>query len=125
MIGAAVIGAAVIGAAPPSNAGGVDFNLSDQAKNAGPGYFGVAVDQNGAPVPDAKITVTVTQFHSIVIERTDSQGHFFVQGFDRSIDPNGVNISCSKDGYQPEQAKKTIGTDPSAPVEVVCNLHKS
>lgn len=103
----------------------MDFDINGQAANLGPSYFGVASDQNGAAVSDAKITLTVSQFHSIVIERTDSQGHFFVQGFDKSISPSSVDISCSKNGYRGGEAKKTITSDPTAPIEVVCILEKS
>lgn len=106
-------------------AGGVDFGPDDQAANAGPVYLGVVTDQSGAALPDTKITVNVAKLNSTMIQRADSQGHFFVQGFDKSVDPKDVDITCSKDGYQNAQGTKSITSDPTAPVNVICMLHKN
>jgi hypothetical protein len=105
-------------------AGGIDFGPVDQSANAGPSYFGVVTDQNGAPLPDTKVTINVTKLNSTVVQRADSQGHFFIQGFDKSVNPNDVDIVCSKDGYKDAQASKTVASDPTAPVQVVCTLQK-
>ena len=118
--------ACVLGAIAPSKfglAGGMDFAPTSSA-NAGPSYFGVVTDQSGALVPDAKITINVAKLNSTVVQRADSQGHFFIQGFNKSVGPGDVAITCSKSGYQDGKAKKTVSSDPTSPVQVVCMLAK-
>jgi hypothetical protein len=104
-------------------AGGGGFG-SDEAddKDAGPPFFGVIKDKDGKTVVDAKITVTITKTNSTLVLRSDSQGHFFVRGFDKSIDPNDVTLSCSKDGYRSADAVKAPSSGSSAPIEVICVL---
>ena len=104
-------------------AGGVDFGPSSNA-DAGPSYIGVVTDATGGPAPDVKINVGVAKLGSTVVERSDSQGHFFIQGFDKTVSPNDVEITCSKDGFDDGKGTKTIGTDPTAPVQVLCVLGK-
>ena len=104
-------------------AGGGSFgNDEDDAKNGGPPFFGFVKDQGGAAIDDAKITVTVKNLNSSMILRADSQGHYFVRGFDKSIDPANVDIQCSKDGYTEAQHVRRPALDPGSPVEVDCIL---
>jgi hypothetical protein len=105
-------------------AGGVDFDLNAQSTDLGPPYLGVVTDQNGAPIPDAKIAITTPKLGRTLIQRADSQGHFFVQPFDKSINPKDVNITCLKEGYTVATATKTITASPDTPVDAVCILHK-
>jgi hypothetical protein len=103
-------------------AGGSTFG-SDEAddKDAGPPFFGIVKDKDGKALADAKITATIAKSNSTLVLRADSQGHFFVRGFDKSIDPNDVAISCSKDKYH-ETAGVKAPTSGSAPIEVICVL---
>ena len=104
-------------------AGGSTFG-SDEAddKDAGPPFFGVVKDKDGKAIADAKITATIAKSNSTLVLRADSQGHFFVRGFDKSIDPNDVAISCGKDGYRQAVGAKAPSTGPSTPIEVICVL---
>jgi hypothetical protein len=114
---------AALGIAGAAWAGGGGFG-SDEAddKDAGPPFFGVIKDKEGKTVADAKITVTITKTNSTLVLRSDSQGHFFVRGFDKTIDPNDVTLSCSKDGYRSADGVKTPSSGSSAPIEVICVL---
>ena len=104
-------------------AGGSSFG-SDEAddKDAGPPFFGVVKDKDGKAIADAKITVTIAKSNSTLVLRADSQGHFFVRGFDKSIDPADVDIQCSKDGYTEARHVRRPALDPGSPVEVDCIL---
>ncbi len=104
-------------------AGGGGFG-SDEAddKDAGPPFFGVVKGKDGKALADAKVTATIAKSNSTLVLRADSQGHFFVRGFDKSIDPNDVTISCSKDGYREAAGMKAPSAGSSAPIEVVCIL---
>jgi hypothetical protein len=115
---------AAIALAPGARAGGGSFGNdedNDQA-NAGPSFFGFVKDTDGDAVDDAKITVTVKNLNSSMILRADSQGHYFVRGFDKSIDPADVDIQCSKDGYSVARHVRRPPLDPASPVEVDCIL---
>jgi hypothetical protein len=106
-------------------AGGVTFDDSDDSDaNAGPPFSGFVKDRDGNPIDDAKITVTVKIFNSTLILRTDPDGHFLVKGFDKSVDPGDVDISCSKDGYKPYAESRRPTSDPTAPIQVDCILEK-
>jgi hypothetical protein len=107
-------------------AGGVTFDSPDDSEaDAGPPFSGTVKDRDGNPVEDAKITVTVKVFNSTLILRTDSDGHFLVKGFDKSVDPNDVEISCSKDGYKEyAKSRRPAGSDPKAAIQIDCILQK-
>jgi hypothetical protein len=107
-------------------AGGVTFDSPDDSDaDSGPPFSGYVKDRDGNPVADAKITVTVTVFNSTLILRTESDGHFLVKGFDKSVDPKDVDISCSKDGYtEYAKSRRPQGSDPKAPIQVDCILQK-
>lgn len=105
-------------------AGGAGFGADDDdTANAGPPYLGVVQDQDGKDLPDAKVTVTIAKMNSSLVLRSDTVGHFFVRGFDKSVDPKDVTIVCSKDGY----ADATATTTPpagTAPIQAICVLKK-
>lgn len=114
---------ATLGFATELRAGGGGFG-SDEAddKDAGPPFFGAVKDKDGKPVADAKITVTIAKSNSTLVLHADSQGHFFVRGFDKSIDPKDVAVSCGKDGYHSAEGVKANFGGGSAPIEVICTL---
>lgn len=105
-------------------AGGVTFDSPDEDANAGPPFSGIVRDRDGNPVADAKVTVTVKIFNSTLILRTDADGHFAVNGFDKSVDPADIDIACSKDGYTQFAESRRPTSDPKAPIPVICILQK-
>ena len=115
--------------ATPALAGGVDFSPDDVGADAGAPYLGIVTDQSGAPVPDVKVTVVLAKLNATIVVRADSLGHFFIQGFDKSVHPDDVKITCAKEGYTDADATKAPTTDPgadaSAPIQVVCVLSKA
>ena len=121
---AAIAFAAVLGLAVPAYAGGGGFGADDDDDaNAGPPFLGLVQDDAGSNLVDARITVTIASMNSTLVLRSDTVGHFFVRGFDKSVDPKDVTISCSKDGY----ADATATTTPpagNAPIQAICVLKK-
>ena len=110
----ASLGAALIGlAAPAARAGGGSFDtMDDDDQESGPPFVGNVRDRDGNPIADAKVTITVKAFNSSLILRTDDQGHFNVKGFDKSVDPDGVDFSCSADGFKFfARSKNQTGSD--------------
>lgn len=110
-----------------ARAGGGSFDTpDDDDADAGPPYVGDVKDNKGNPISEAKITVTVKAYNSSLILRADDQGHFFVKGFDKAVNPDEVEISCSQDGYKPFALnRERSGTGDKAPVEITCLLEKN
>ena len=121
---AAIAFAAALGLALPAYAGGGGFGADDDdTANAGPPFLGLVQDEAGNNLADARITVTIASMNSTLVLRSDTVGHFFVRGFDKSVDPKDVTITCSKDGY----ADATATTTPpagNAPIQAICILKK-
>lgn len=102
-------------------AGGGGFGTDeDSDQDSGPAYFGLVKDKDGKSVADAKITASIAKSNSTLVLHADSQGHFFIRGFDKSIDPNDVTISCSKEGYRETSGVKAPSNSSAAPIEVIC-----
>jgi len=111
-----------LGLAGAAWAGGGGFGSDeDSNQDSGPPYFGVVKDKDGKALADAKITATIAKSNSSLVLRADSQGHFFIRGFDKSINPSDVTISCGKEGYHETQGVKAPASG-AAPIEVVCVL---
>lgn len=108
-------------------AGGGSFEENDENNDdSGPPFIGDVKDRNGSPVPDAKVSVTVASMNSSLFMRADDQGHFTVRGFDKDIDPDNIEITCSMDGYKPFAiSRQPTGPDPRSPIEIVCLLEKT
>jgi len=107
-------------------AGGAGFgDDDDNADEGGPSYFGFVRDNNGATVPDAKVTVSLKNKISIVT-RTDALGTYKVPGFAKDIDPQDVKVSCDKDGYRQLRVvrRSTPNPDPKIPIETECTLQR-
>jgi hypothetical protein len=121
---AAIVFAAALGLALPAYAGGGGFGADDDDDaNAGPPFLGLVQDEGGNNITDARITVTIASMNSTLVLRSDTVGHFFVRGFDKSVDPKDVKITCSKEGY----ADATATTTPpagNAPIQAICVLKK-
>jgi hypothetical protein len=116
MFAAAAFG---VGAA---NAGGGAFDDHDDDDSAGQPFFGFVRDRGGAPLSGAKVTVNVAKANTSLVVRTDQQGHFFIRGFDKSIESDDVAFACSMDGYTPfAQARAPAANNG---VEITCILAK-
>jgi hypothetical protein len=102
-------------------AGGGEGFGPDEQDEAGHSYFGYVRDKGGNGVADAKLTVELKS--GTVILRTNDEGHFRVNGFGASVQPDDVKFSCSKEGYTQFAFTKQVTSDaPTAPVEVNCIL---
>jgi hypothetical protein len=113
-------------ASPAARAGGGSFDtMDDSDEDSGPPFVGDVKDRAGNPIADAKVTIKVEAFNSSLILRTDDQGHFNVKGFDKSVDPEGVDFTCSADGFKFfARTKEVTGTGPKAPIAVTCLVEK-
>ncbi|HEX3972905.1 MAG TPA: carboxypeptidase-like regulatory domain-containing protein [Stellaceae bacterium] len=121
----AVFFLAALAAAGAAHAGGGSFGADDDDTdaNAGPPFLGLVQDDSGKNLADVRITVTIASMNSTLVLRSDTVGHFFVRGFDKSVDPKDVKIVCSKDGY----ADATATTSPpvgNTPIQAICVLKK-
>ncbi len=121
----AIAFAAALGLALPAYAGGGGFGADDDddTANAGPPFLGLVQDDAGNNLTDARITVTIASMNSTLVLRSDTVGHFFVRGFDKSVDPKDVKITCSKDGYEDVTATTTPPAG-NAPIQAICVLKK-
>jgi hypothetical protein len=88
-----------------ARAGGGSFDtMDDTDDDSGPPFVGDVKDRSGNPIADAKVTV---------------------KGFDKSVDPEGVDFTCSADGYKFfARTKEPTGTGPKAPIAVTCLVEK-
>lgn len=109
-----------------ARAGGGSFDdADDHDDDSGPPFIGDVKDKSGAPIADAKVSVSVAAYNSSVFMRADDQGHFNIKGFDKDIDPDQIEIACSMDGYKPYAiSRQPTGPDPRSPIEVICLLEK-
>ena len=124
---AAVLGLGLTTAASQfAFAGGGSFDdMDEDDADAGPPYVGDVKDSRGNPIADAKVTVAVKAFNSSLILRADDQGHFHIKGFDKSVNPDEVDIACGMEGYKPYAlSRQPTGAEPKSPIEVVCVLEK-
>jgi hypothetical protein len=110
----------------PAQAGGANFGDDDDNNgDQGPYFFGFVRDESGSPVPDAKVTATVKAGGALVT-RTNGMGVYKIPGFGKSVDPDGIDISCAKDGYKQDNVLRRPHSagDTIDPVEVECTLKK-
>jgi hypothetical protein len=109
-----------------AHAGGVNFgDDNDNGASQGPYFFGFVRDSNGSSVPDAKVIATVKAGGALVT-RTNSMGVYKIPGFGKDTDPDSVEISCAKEGYQQDNVVRRphAAGDDIDPVEVECTLKK-
>jgi hypothetical protein len=116
---------ATLASAGATHAGGGSFGADDDDTdaNAGPPFLGLVQDDSGNNVTDARITVTIASKNSTLVLRSDTVGHFFVRGFDKSVNPKDVKIACSKDGYADATATTSAPVG-NAPIQAICILKK-
>ena len=123
---AVLIAGAFCAATSATRAGGGSFDtMDDTDEDAGPPFVGNVKTRDGDPVADAKVTISVAAFNSKLILRTDDQGHFNVKGFDKSVDPEGVDFTCEGAGFKFfARTKAKTGDGPKAPIAVTCLVDK-
>jgi Carboxypeptidase regulatory-like domain len=107
-------------------AGGGSLDENDEGQNTGTPFFGFVKDADrGNVLSDAKVTAELKNGNASLVTRSDSQGHYRITGFGQDVDPNQVDIACSKDGYKLHRAvKRKLSNDAGAPVEVDCLMLK-
>lgn len=107
-------------------AGGSGLDEQDDA-DAGTPFFGFVkdLDASGKGIPDAKVVAEIKGGNASLVTRADAQGHYRIAGFGKDVDPNTIDIVCSKDGYKLERAaRRKLSNDPGAPIEVDCLMSK-
>jgi hypothetical protein len=120
-----VIGAAAVGH-NAAQAGGILFgDDDDNGESRGPYFFGFIRDSDGSSVPDAKVTATVKAGGALVT-RSNGMGVYKIPGFGKDINPDDIDISCSKEGYKPDGVlrRPRDPSDTTDPVEIECTLKK-
>jgi len=118
--------ALTLGGLGGAGAGGSGLDEEDNHDEGTP-FFGFVkdLDAGGKALPDAKVTAEIKGGTASFVMRADAQGHFRFSGFDKSIDPNNVEISCSREGYRLERTvRRRLSKDAGGPVEVDCLMVK-
>jgi hypothetical protein len=101
--------------------GGGSFGADED--DEGPRFFGFVKDTDNNVIDDVKITVKIKKLNVTLVLRTDAQGHFRARGFDKSLDPAEIDISCSKDGYREVGPPRRLApSSAGAATEVDCTL---
>ena len=106
-------------------AGGSGLDEADDA-DAGTPFFGFVKNVSlGGTIPDAKVVAEIKGGNASLVTRADAQGHYRIAGFGKDVDPNTIEVSCSKEGYKLQRSvRRKLSNDPGAPVEVDCLMVK-
>ncbi len=116
-------GMALAAAHVPAQAGGDDYDASNDIEGAGPAYFGFVRDQRGSPVSDAEVILRPKMGQPVTI-KTNVLG-LYRSHVNKDVAPDDVQISCEKSGYK--QAKVYRRTPPGAKdmfIETECTLQR-
>jgi len=88
----------------------------------GPTFFGFVKETNGAPVPDAKVTLSAKGRDAVSV-RTNSVG-VYRASLGKDVNASDVAITCEKTGFK--QARLLRRTEQNAraetPIEIECTL---
>ena len=119
------VGLAQTTALQPTWAGGSGLDEQDEGEQGTP-FFGFVKDlTNGGTMPDTKVVAEIKGGNASLVTRSDVQGHYRIAGFGKDVDPNTIEVSCSKDGYKLQRSvRRKLSNDPGAPVEVDCLMVK-
>ena len=91
--------------------------------DSGSPYFGFVRDQRGKFVQGATVTATIKPNGSSMSMQTNVLGHFTIQGFNKSVNPDNVVVTCAKPGFkQASVTRRQYKDRPLMPVEVQCTL---
>jgi hypothetical protein len=121
----AVVLAIALAAPIVAHAGGVDMTDEDLNGGAdGPSFFGFVRLVGGAGIDDAKVTAELKG--GALVTATDLLGLYKIPGFGKDVNPDDVQISCSKDGYKQANVMRHphAAGDMKDPIEVDCFLQK-
>jgi hypothetical protein len=124
----AAIAAIAFGAAPALANGGDFFEeLALHGLQANPNmgapYFGFVRDARGKGVNNATLTATVTTTGESKSVETNILGHYTMDGFDKAISSEDVEITCSKEGFVQARLERRVMEDRTLqPVEANCVL---
>ena len=108
-------------AVPAARAGG---EMGDAVhKDEGTRFFGFVRDANGKPIVSAKVTAEIKNGTKYVTH-TSKNGMYSFGGFNKSVTPDDVTISCSMDNFR--QTRVMRKTPPSGKavksVETECRM---
>jgi hypothetical protein len=97
------------------------------AANADEGvpYFGFVKDNKGKGIAGASVAATTATGSTFVVQ-ADTQGHYRIPGFSKSVDAKLVQINCSKTGYKLfARDRRVIRSKANVPIETNCVLTPS
>jgi len=121
--------AAIAFAGTPALANGGDFfeELALHGLQANPNmgspYFGFARDARGKGVNRATVIATVKSTGETKTVQTNILGHYTLDGFDKSIASDDVEITCEKEGFVQSRIERRVMADRTLqPVEANCTL---
>jgi len=106
-----------------ARAGGGDFS-SDDNDDSRSTVFGFVKDKDGDPVDSAKVTIHMEKLNTDLVLQSDAQGHFTGKLFYKLVDPEDVDLTCSKDGYRQAARTRKPPLAAGAPIEMDCVLDK-
>jgi len=120
---------ALIMGAVPALANGGDFfeelalHGLQENPNMGSPYFGFIRDARGKGVNGATLVATVKGSGEKKTARTNILGHYTLDGFDKSVSSDDVEITCEKDGFEQVRIERRVMIDRTLqPVEANCTL---
>ena len=116
-------GMALAAAHVPAQAGGDDYDASNDIEGAGPAYFGFVRDHRGSPVSDAQVVLRPKMGDAVTI-KTNVLG-LYRSHINKDVVPDDVQITCEKSGYR--QTKVFRRTPPGAKdmfIETECTLQR-
>jgi hypothetical protein len=94
-----------------------------QHKDEGIRFFGFVKDANGKPIMEAKVSAEIKNGIRYVTHTTKN-GMYSFGGFNKSVKPEDVTISCSKEKFQQAKVIRKTATGGKAvkSVETECRM---
>jgi hypothetical protein len=122
-LGASVFFASMTATIQHPRAGGLDFEDEDHTRGAP--FFGLAEEVGTLKrIQGVAVRAQVTGTRTVpILVNTNAEGKFSLLGFGQDVDPNNVQITCSKAGYRSvDVIRRRMPGDADAPVQVECLL---
>ncbi len=109
--------------APLALAGGDMADGDDH--DEGPSVFGFIKDGRGAPIPGAKVTMSI-KGGAEMATRSAANGMYKFERLNMQFDPKNVTVACSKEGFKQTRVMKrpVAKPDPKKPTEIECRMDK-
>jgi hypothetical protein len=106
-----------------ARAGGMPDEEADQQLPSR-AIVGFVKDADGNVVPEARVVASFKAGNTDLITRSDATGHFRIPGFSKTATADGIEVSCSKEGYKQTGSlkRRSIAESDTAPIEVDCVL---